>query len=79
LIRPRRHAALALGLAFSVLGGVVPLLPDNPLMPPNIRFAHSIEIGVSNFIFGVILAYLFIPRPAPAGAAALTPLAGPAH
>lgn len=66
LIRHRGHAALALGLAFSILGGVAPLLPDNPLMPPNIRFAHSIEIGVSNFIFGVVLAYLFTPRPAPA-------------
>jgi hypothetical protein len=64
LIRNRRHAALALGLAFSILGGVAPLLPDNPLMPPNIRFAHTIEIAVSNFIYGVVLAYLFTPQPA---------------
>ncbi len=32
-------------------------------MPGNIRLAHKVEIGVSNFIFGVILAYLFTPRP----------------
>lgn len=64
MIPERRHAALALGLALAILGGAVPLLPDNPLMPPNIRFAHTIEIGVSNFIYGVILAYLFTPRPA---------------
>ncbi|MGD0695329.1 MAG: hypothetical protein ABSB82_10805 [Terriglobia bacterium] len=64
MIPQRRHAALALGLAFSILGGVAPLLPDNPLMPPHIRFAHTIEVGVSNFIFGVVLALLFTPRPA---------------
>lgn len=63
LIRNRRHAALALGLAFSILGGVAPLLPDNPLMPPNIRFAHTIEIGISNFIYGVVLGFLVTPRP----------------
>jgi hypothetical protein len=63
MIPQRRHAALALGLALSLLGGAVPLLPDNPFMPANIRFAHTIEIGVSNFIYGVVLAYLFVPRP----------------
>ncbi|HEV2492571.1 MAG TPA: hypothetical protein VG204_05815 [Terriglobia bacterium] len=61
LMRDRRHAALALGLAFSVLGGIAPLLPENPLMPGYVRLAHSIEIGVSNFIYGVILAWLFVP------------------
>lgn len=64
MIPEGRRAALALGLAFSILGGVAPLLPDNPLMPPHIRFAHTLEIGVSNFIFGVVLALLFTPRPA---------------
>jgi len=64
MIPKRLHAALVLGLAFSVLGGVAPLLPDNPLMPPHIRFAHTIEIGVSNFVYGVVLAFLFAPKPA---------------
>jgi hypothetical protein len=66
MIPERRHAAITLGLALSILGGVVPLLPDNPLMPGNIRLAHTVEIGVSNFIFGVVLAYLFTPRTVPA-------------
>jgi hypothetical protein len=64
LISDRPHAALALGLALSVLGGIAPLLPDNPLMPGNVRLAHTVEIGVSNFIYGVILAGLFVPRSA---------------
>lgn len=34
-------------------------------MPPNIRFAHTIEVGISNFMYGVVLAYLFTPKPAP--------------
>lgn len=72
LIPERRRAAIALGLALSILGGAVPLLPDNALMPPNIRLAHSIEIGVSNFIFGVILAYLFPPRALPAAVPAMS-------
>jgi hypothetical protein len=72
MIPDRRHAALALGLALAILGGAVPLLPDNPLMPGNIRLAHTIEIGVSNFIFGVVLAYLFSPRATPVKAKALT-------
>lgn len=72
MIPNRRHATLAIGLALSMLAGVVPLLPDNPLMPPNIRLAHTVEIGVSNFIFGVILAYLFSPRAKPEIAPALT-------
>lgn len=72
MIPERRHAAIALGLALALLGGAVPLLPDNQLMPPNIRLAHTIEIGVSNFIFGVILAYLFSPRPQPAATPAMT-------
>jgi len=61
LMRDRRHAAVALGLALAVLGGVAPLLPDNPLMPGYVRLPHTIEIGVSNFIYGVILAWLFVP------------------
>jgi hypothetical protein len=72
MIPERRHAAIVLGLALSILGGAVPLLPDNALMPPNIRFAHFIEIGVSNFLYGVILAYLFSPPAKPAASSAMT-------
>ncbi len=47
------------GVAFSILGGVAPLLMPNPYMPPDIRLAHGIEIGVSNFAFGFVVGLLF--------------------
>jgi hypothetical protein len=58
----RLHAAVVLGLCFSVLGGVAPLLLPNPYMPGRVRMAHSIEVGVSNFIFGLIVAFLLVSR-----------------
>jgi hypothetical protein len=71
LMRDRRHAGVALGLALAVLGGIAPLLPENSLMPDYVRLPHTIEIGVSNFIYGVILAWLFVPaHPVPVPAAA---------
>lgn len=54
-----RSAPLMLALVYSVIGGVAPLLPDNPYMPPDIRFYHGIEVSVSNFIFGLVVGYLF--------------------
>jgi hypothetical protein len=48
---------------------VAPLLPDNPLILPHVRFANTIGIGVSNFIYGVVLAFLFRPKPASDGVA----------
>jgi hypothetical protein len=54
-----RAAAIVLALIFSVIGGVAPLLPDNPYMPPDIRFYHGIETSLSNFLFGLFIGYLF--------------------
>jgi hypothetical protein len=54
-----RGAPFVLALVYSVIGGVAPLLPDNPYMPPDIRFYHAIETGLSNFIFGLVVGYLF--------------------
>lgn len=67
-----RRGALALGLAFSVLGGIAPLELPNPLMPANVRLAHGLEVGVSNFIYGVILARLLAPKPGVEAPAQLT-------
>jgi len=55
---PPLKAALLIGAIFSVLGGIAPLIPPNELMPPNIRLAHGFEVGVSNFIYGIIVGYL---------------------
>jgi len=54
-----RGAPLVLALAYGVIGGVAPLLPDNPYMPADIRFYHAIETSVSNVIFGLVVGLLF--------------------
>jgi len=54
-----RSAPLVMGLVYGVVGGIAPLLPDNPYMPADIRFYHGIETSVSNFLFGLIVGYLF--------------------
>jgi hypothetical protein len=58
-----RGAPLVLALVYSVIGGMAPLLPDNPYMPPDIRFYHGVETSTSNFIFGLIVGFLFTFRP----------------
>lgn len=59
-----RHAPWLLAIGFSVIGGIAPLVVDNPFMPPEVRFVHAIETGTSNFLFGLILGWLLRPRPA---------------
>lgn len=54
----RFEAAFLTGLAFSILGGVAPLIIPNPYMPANIRLVHGFEVGISNFLFGVIAGLL---------------------
>lgn len=54
-----RGAPLVMGLVYGIIGGIAPLLPDNPYMPADIRFYHGIETSVSNFLFGLIVGYLF--------------------
>jgi hypothetical protein len=57
-----RWAPLVLALVYSVIGGVAPLLPDNPYMPADIRFYHGVETSTSNFIFGLMVGFLFTRR-----------------
>jgi len=58
----RRRTALVVGLTFSILGGVAPLLLPNPFMPAPVRMVHLVEVGVSNFLFGVFVGWLFSRR-----------------
>ncbi len=58
-----RKAPLVLGITYSMLGGVAPLLPENPYMAADVRLAHGIETGTSNFVFGLIVAWLLMHRP----------------
>ncbi len=68
LLRANRlRAAVFLGAAYSIIGGIAPLLLPNPLMPAHIRLAHGIEIGISNFLFGVLVGCLLLRKPVPVG------------
>lgn len=49
-----RNAGFVLGVVYAILGGVAPLLVDNPWMPGEVRMPHLIEVGVSNFLFGLV-------------------------
>jgi hypothetical protein len=57
----RVTAAVVVGLTLSLLGGVLPLLVPNPFMPADVRWAHMVEVGVSNFVFGLLAAGLLGP------------------
>jgi len=54
-----RGAPLVLALVYAVIGGVAPMLPDNPYIPSDIRFYHGIEVTLSNFLFGMAVGLLF--------------------
>lgn len=63
LLRSRlRGAPVVLALIYGIIGGLSPLVPDNPYMPPDIRFYHAIETTTSNFIFGLVVGLLFAWR-----------------
>jgi hypothetical protein len=57
----RLAAAAAAGLVLSVLGGVAPLIVPNPYLPEAVRYAHLPEVGVSNFLFGLLAGWLLAP------------------
>ncbi len=55
----RWPVALTAGLALAIVGGIAPLIiPGNPYLPDAIRHVHLVEVGISNFLFGVIVALL---------------------
>ena len=59
LALPRWKAALAVGLAFTMLSGVAPLLMPNPFFPDSVRWVHMAEVTSSNFLFGAALKLLW--------------------
>lgn len=56
---PRGAVSLATAMLFPVLAGVAGLLAPNPLMPDHVRLWHIIEIGASNFAYGLLVGFLF--------------------
>lgn len=55
------ETALSIGLLFAVVMNAQLLLP-NPYMPEPVRMAHLIETASSNFIFGLLIGWLFTRR-----------------
>jgi hypothetical protein len=55
---PLLKKSVLIGLVFSIFGGIAPLIPPNEFMPAYVRLGHGFEVGISNFIYGVILGYL---------------------
>jgi hypothetical protein len=56
--RPRLRGAFVVGILFTVLSGVAPLLMPNPYFPDSARWVHFSEVVSENFIFGAIVAWL---------------------
>ena len=56
---PRFAGALAVGLVFTIISGVAPLITPNPVFPDAVRWAHFCEVTSSNFVFGAIVGWLW--------------------
>ena len=56
---PRFAGAVAVGLVFTIISGVAPLLTPNPIFPDAVRWAHFVEVTSSNFVFGAIVGWLW--------------------
>lgn len=68
---PRLTGALAVGLVFTIISGVAPLLTPSVVFPDAVRWAHFCEVTSSNFVFGAIVAWLW-GQPMPARAQVLS-------
>lgn len=59
----RLGRALWAGATLSILGGILPLLSPNPYLPDAVRLAHLVEVGLSNFLFGLVAGWLLSAPP----------------
>ncbi len=58
---PRYTGAIAVGITFTLLTGVAPLLMPNPFFPDSVRWAHFCEVTSENFILGAFVTWLWMP------------------
>jgi hypothetical protein len=56
---PRVTGALAVGATFALLSGIVPLLAPSPFFPNAVRWVHLSEVGISNFLLGAFVVWLW--------------------
>jgi len=57
----RLPGAAAVGAAFATLNGIAPLIIPSGVFPEPVRWAHFIEVTISNLIFGLIVVWLWGP------------------
>lgn len=63
LDQPLRYKALFTGIVFSIIGGIAPLIQPNDPMPAYVRLGHGFEVGISNFLHGLLVGHLVGQRP----------------
>ena len=56
---PHLSGALAVGLVFTFISGVAGLIMPNGIFPNTVRWAHFWEVSTSNFVFGMVVAWLW--------------------
>jgi hypothetical protein len=58
---PRAKGAVAVGVVFTLVSGVAPLLLPSPYFPDAIRWVHFFEVTITNLVFGAIIAAMWGP------------------
>ena len=61
IVDRRWRVCLSVAWLFPALAGVPDLLMPNAFLPGPVRLLHLVEIGWSNFIYGLLVSYLFWP------------------
>ncbi|HAK55823.1 MAG: hypothetical protein QF463_15880 [Vicinamibacterales bacterium] len=56
------RAGITAGTALCLIRGIGGLVVPSPYMPTSIRFWHMFEVGWSNFVYGLAIAYVFLPH-----------------
>lgn len=56
------RAGVTAGVLLCLIRGVASMIVQNPFMPASIRMAHMFEVGWSNFVYGLVVAYIFLPH-----------------
>ena len=57
------RASVTLAVALCLIREIGGLIVPNPYMPTWVRLWHMFEVGWSNFVYGLAIAYVFLPHP----------------
>ena len=56
---PHLSGALAVGLTFTLLSGVAPLIVPSSVFPDSVRWVHFGEVTSSNLVFGFVVGWVW--------------------